>query len=130
LSGDSLSDAILLQKVKTKNFSFERLGMLEAPAGMIFYDKDKDPFGSRNKIKSDIFLLRDFLQSLDLKWIFNGYAHNVNVSFKNGTFKTKNVETLLIESDTSNKFINQDVAITSAIGSMDLYFSPQNNHII
>lgn len=119
LSGDNISKAIPLQKVKTKNFAFERLGLLEAPAGMIFYNKTKDPLGNRNKIKSDIFLLRDFLQSLDLKWIFNGYAHDIDVSFKTETFRTKNVETLLIEPDYSNKFANQNVAITSSIGSID-----------
>lgn len=118
--GSKMSEIFNVPKIKTKNFAFERLGILERASGMIIYDKNKDIHDGR--IKSDLFILkdlfpRDWVYASEINWIFNGYAHEVSTKFKNS--KAKNAETLLIEKDTSSKFANQIAAVSTSVGSIN-----------
>jgi len=115
-----LSDKIFTSpKIKTKNFAFERLGLIESPSGVIFYTPS-----SNERIKSDIFILRDFIRDYKLNWIFNGYAHEIEIELakslnRQRTVFAKNAETLLVEPDASKRFDGQVVGISSAVGSMN-----------
>ena len=118
VSGQQLSDEIFTSpKIKTKNFAFERLGLIESPTGIVFSAPTRT-------IKSDIFVLRDFIRDYELNWIFNGYAHERQVSLSKtlGNSKkivAKNAETLLIEPDDSYRFNGNLVGVSSSIGSMN-----------
>lgn len=114
-----LSDKVFTSpKIKLKNFAFERLGLIQSPSGVIFYTSKES-----EKIKSDIFILRDFIRDYNLNWIFNGYAHKREVILsKTLSFKkemAKNAETLLIEPDDSSRFDNQLVSVSTGVGSMN-----------
>lgn len=118
VQSQNLSDKIFTSpKIKTKNFAFERLGLIESPAGIVFTTPTKT-------IKSDIFVLRDFIRDYKLNWIFNGYAQERQVALSKTLGKqkkvvVKNAETLLIEPDDSYRFDGSIVGISSAIGSMN-----------
>lgn len=106
-------------KIKTKNFAFERLGLIESPSGVIFYTPSRSDL-----IKSDVFILRDFIRDYKLEWIFNGYAHEIEVELAKQVnnqkiITAKNAETLLIEPDDSKRFDGQLVGVSSAVGSMN-----------
>lgn len=118
VQSQNLSDKIFTSpKIKTKNFAFERLGLIESPAGIVFTTPTKT-------IKSDIFVLRDFIRDYKLNWIFNGYAQERQVALskilgKQKKVVVKNAETLLIEPDDSYRFDGSIVGISSAVGSMN-----------
>lgn len=120
LDGSMPSKAFPLQKIKTKNYSFERLGIVENASGVIFYDNSLDP--NPTKLKSGIMLLRDVVRDYDLNWIFNGYLDDRTISRMtlNGSkrYQVKNASTLLIEPDNSNRFDSQIVSVSTGIGSV------------
>lgn len=62
-------------KIEMKNFAFERIGIIEHSSGMIFYDKSIDDSieSKTSHLKSDLFLLNDFVRNYDLDFVFSGY---------------------------------------------------------
>lgn len=62
-------------KIEMKNFAFERMGIIEHSSGMIFYDKSIDDSieSKTSHLKSDLFLLNDFVRNYDLDFVFSGY---------------------------------------------------------
>jgi len=120
LDGKISDKSFPLQKIKTKNYAFERLGLIEKPTGVVFYDKDKDP--NNTKLKSGIMLLRDVIRDYNLNWIFNGYMDDRTISrisvSGNRKYKVKNASTLLVEPEYSDRLSNQLASITTGIGSI------------
>lgn len=111
LTNEQVAKAFPIPKMKAKNFAFERLGLINAPAGIVFYDKKKDQSGQKSMVSSDLFILRDFIMDYELRWIFNGYNSYGR--------PIKTAETLLLEKDTSNKFINQLISVSSNVRTIN-----------
>lgn len=65
-----LNNTLNFPKIEMKNYSFERMGILEHSSGMIFYE---NPYTEKRHIKSDLFLLRDFIRNYKLEFIFEAY---------------------------------------------------------
>ena len=105
LESDKMAKAFPMHKMKTKNFSFERLGLIESPAGIVIYNKNLNDIPSN--LKSDLFILRDFIKGLELNWIFNGYAPYQE--------DIRDAETLLVEPDYSKKFEYQQISISKSV---------------
>lgn len=120
LDGSMPSRAFPLQKIKTKNYAFERLGLIDQSTGVVFYDSNSDP--NPTKLKSGVMMLRDIVRDYNLSWIFNGYMDQRTISridINNGNpMNVKNASTLLIEPDNSNRFDGQVVSVTTGIGSI------------
>jgi hypothetical protein len=109
LESDKMAKAFSMHKMKTKNFAFERLGLIESPAGVVLYDKNLNNIPS--SLKSDLFILRDFIKGLELHWIFNGY-----VPYQE---EIRDAETLLIETDYSKKFEGQQISISKSVRTVN-----------
>jgi hypothetical protein len=111
LEYDHFAKAFPMHKMKTKNFAFERLGLIESPAGIVLYQKELNNSQKTSFLNSDIFILRDFIRDFKLEWIFNGYA----------PYKTdiRDAETLLIEPDSSEKFDGQEISISTGVQSLN-----------
>jgi hypothetical protein len=107
LENDAIAKAFPMHKIKTKNFAFERLGLIDAPSGIVLYDKESNPNHPKTYLQSDLFILRDFIKDFQLQWIFNGYAPYRP--------EIRDAETLLIETDHSDKFEGQRISISSHI---------------
>lgn len=62
-------------KIEMKNYAFERMGIIEHSSGMIFYDRSIDDSieAKTSHLKSDLFLLNDFVRNYDLDFVFSGY---------------------------------------------------------
>ena len=69
-----LSNAINIDKIEMKCFSFERMGVIQTASGMIFFDKEvAKRFGYEKEaqhISSDIILLNDFIRKYELDDLF------------------------------------------------------------
>lgn len=69
-----LSNAINIDKIEMKCFSFERLGFIETASGMVYFNKDKAiQLGYGNEVQhisSDIILLNDIIRKYSLENMF------------------------------------------------------------
>lgn len=109
LSNNSqLSRAIPLQKIKMKNFLFERSNPYQTK-GVILYNREG--LVSNSHLTTDVFLLKDFVQSYRLNWALMGYAR-YNES------EIRNPETLLIGNDSYYRVKNQIIGVTKSISTV------------
>lgn len=95
-------------KIEMKNYAFERMGMLEHSSGVIFYDKTIDTSleAKTSHLKSDLFLLNDFIRNYDLDFVFSAYRpykFSRNFSMIN---KKANIQNNLPTSDAESLFIS------------------------
>lgn len=95
-------------KIEMKNYAFERMGMLEHSSGVIFYDKTIDTSleAKTSHLKSDLFLLNDFIRNYDLDFVFSAYRpykFSRNFSMIN---KKTNIQNNLPTSDAESLFIS------------------------
>lgn len=95
-------------KIEMKNYAFERMGMLEHSSGVIFYDKTIDTSleAKTSHLKSDSFLLNDFIRNYDLDFVFSAYRpykFSRNFSMIN---KKANIQNNLPTSDAESLFIS------------------------
>ena len=87
----TLKPVINPQKLEMKAFSFERIGIIEHSAGMIFYDKElAKSLGYNTRLQTDLILLSNFIRKYNLEFIFSMYR-----KYKH-TPKAKDAESLII----------------------------------
>ena len=87
----TLKPIINPQKLEMKAFSFERIGIIEHSAGMIFYDKElAKSLGYNTRLQTDLILLSNFIRKYNLEFIFSMYR-----KYKH-TPKAKDAESLII----------------------------------
>lgn len=87
----TLKPVINPQKLEMKAFSFERIGIIEHSAGMIFYDKElAKSLGYNTRLQTDLILLSNFIRKYNLEFIFFMYR-----KYKH-TPKAKDAESLII----------------------------------
>lgn len=103
-----LSKAFPLQKIKMKNYLFERDNPYQSK-GVIFFDKNMK--SSASNLNTDVFLLKDFIQSYRLNWIFSGY-----IGYNGDTVKSP--ETLLIGNGDYYRAKNQIIGVTKSINTV------------
>lgn len=97
-------------KIEMKNYAFERMGIIEHSSGMIFYDSSIDDSveSKTSHLKSDLFLLNDFVRNYNLDFVFSGYRpykfSKNEITKKRGDH---NVKPLVPASDAETIFISE-----------------------
>ena len=70
----TLRPVINPHKMELKNFSFERMGIIEHSSGMVFYDKKlAEQLGHYTNLQTDLILLSNFIRKYNLEFIFTTY---------------------------------------------------------
>lgn len=90
---ETLYGVVNPRKLEVKNYSFERIGLIEHSSGIILYDKNiATQYGFHTRLQTDLILLQNFIRKYNLEFIFTMYRN-----YKH-TLKAKDAESLIMPS--------------------------------